>query len=159
VLKRHVLPDDMSTLSLRHMALAPDGETVAFGMQDQDRSVIRPVMGLLRVGRGIDLLPLPADDEGALRSYIGSVSIDASGRYLAATSPKGGLAGLWSIADGRWLGGFRLADVCGLAADAGCFWVTSGHGDVAQLRAGEHGLAPAAQWQAQAAFDNHLLRS
>jgi hypothetical protein len=59
VLKRHVLPEDMSTLSLRHMALAPDGETVAFGMQDQDRAVTRPIMGLLRIGRGIDLLPLP----------------------------------------------------------------------------------------------------
>jgi len=161
VLKRHVLPDDMSTLSLRHMALAPDGETVAFGMQDQDRSTARRVMGLLRVGRGIDLLPLPTDDEGALRSYIGSVAVDASGRYVAATSPKGGLAGLWSLEDGRWLGGFQLADVCGLAADAapGCFWVTSGHGDVVQLRAGQHGLGLVAQWQAQASFDNHLLRS
>ena len=117
-------------------------------------------MGLLRIGRGIELLPLPVDDEGGLRSYIGSVAIDASGRYVAATSPKGGLAGLWSLADGRWLGGFRLADVCGLAADAapGCFWVTSGHGDVVQLGANEHGVAPAAQWQASAAFDNHLLR-
>ncbi len=161
ILKRHVLPDDMSTLSLRHMALAPDGETVAFGMQDQDRSTARRVMGLVRVGRGIELLPLPAGDEGALRSYIGSVAVDASGRYIAATSPKGGLAGLWALADGRWLDGFKLSDVCGLAADAapGCFWVTSGHGDVVQLRAGENGLAPAAQWQASAAFDNHLLRS
>ena len=160
VLKRHVLPDDLSTLSLRHMALAPDGETVAFGMQDQDRSTARPVMGLLHVGRGIDLLPLPTGDEGALRSYIGSVAIDASGRYVAATSPKGGVAGLWSLADGRWLGGFKLADVCGLAADAAPagFWVTSGHGDVVHLKAGEHGLAPATHWQTAAAFDNHLLR-
>jgi uncharacterized protein len=160
VLKRHVLPEDMSSLSLRHMALAPDGETVAFGMQDQDRSVTRRLMGLLRVGRGIDLLPLPSD-EGALRSYIGSVVIDSSGRYLAATSPKGGLTGLWSLADGRWLGGFQLADVCGLAADAApaTFWATSGHGDVVQLKAGDNGLMPAAQWQASAAFDNHLLRT
>ena len=73
-------------------------------------------MGLLRVGRGIDLLPLPGD-EGALRAYIGSVAIDGSGRYVAATSPKGGLAGLWSLADGRWLGGFKMDDVCGLAQE------------------------------------------
>jgi hypothetical protein len=161
VLKRHALPEDMSTLSLRHMALAPDGETVAFGMQDQDRSTTRPVMGLLRLGRGIELLPLPAEDEGGLRSYIGSVAIDASGRYTAATSPKGGLAGLWSLVDGRWRGGFKLADVCGLAADAapGCFWATSGHGDVVQLSAGDDGLTPLTRWTAPAAFDNHLLRS
>jgi hypothetical protein len=160
VLKRHVLPEDMRSLSLRHMALAQDGETVAFGMQDQDRSRARPVMGLLRLGRGIDLLPLPEEDEGTLRSYIGSVAIDASGSFIAATSPKGGLVGLWSLANGRWIGGVRLDDVCGLAVDSEplCFWATSGHGDVVQLKAGDDGFTPGVRWHADAAFDNHLLR-
>jgi len=160
VLRRHTLPSDMKSLSLRHMALAPDGETVAFGMQDQDRSQIRPVMGLLRLGRGIDLLPLPVEDKGALRSYIGSVAIDSSGRYIAATSPKGGVVGLWSLADGRWLGGFALSDVCGLAADEGParFWATSGYGDVVRLHGDDEGFGADAQWRAPAAFDNHLLR-
>jgi hypothetical protein len=160
VLKRHELVADLKSLSLRHMALAPDDETVMFGMQDQDRSRLRPLIGRLRVGGGIDLLPLPAFDEGALRSYIGSVAIDASGGYVAATSPKGGIAGLWSLADGRWIDGFALADVCGLAAgsEPGSFWVTSGFGDVVKLNAGETGITLDAQWQAPAAFDNHLLR-
>ncbi len=160
VMKRHALTADMASLSLRHMALAPDGETVAFGMQDQDRAILRPLMGIFRVGAAVDLLPLPPGDAGLLRSYIGSVVIDSSGRFIAATSPKGGIAGLWSLADGRWLGGFALADACGLAADAeaGCFWVTSGLGDVVKLRAGTDSLAAEAQWRAPAAFDNHLLR-
>ena len=160
ILKRHELPADMKSLSLRHMALAPDGETIAFGMQDQDRSEMRPLMGCLRVGGGIELLPLPEEDEGRLRAYIGSVAVDSSGRYLAATSPKGGVVGLWSLADGNWLGGYAAADVCGLAPDKdpACFWVTSGLGDVVQLRATEKGFAAQAHWQAAAAFDNHLLR-
>jgi hypothetical protein len=160
VMKRHVLPPAMKSLSLRHLALAPDGETVAFGMQDQDRSTLRPLMGLLRVGHGVELLPLPADDEGSLRSYIGSVAIDGSGSYVAATSPKGGVAALWRVSDGRWLGGFRLQDVCGLGTgkDAQSFWATSGLGDVVKLRAGDAGLTVDAQWRAPAAFDNHLLR-
>ena len=142
------------------MALAPDGETIAFGMQDQDRSRLRPLVGLLRVGRGIELLPLPADDEGALRFYIGSVAIDVSGSFVAATSPKGGTIGLWSLGAGRWLGGVKLADVCGLAADkeAGCFWATSGFGDIVRLRAQPDGLATEARWRSDASFDNHLLR-
>jgi hypothetical protein len=141
VLKEHRLARDLRSLSLRHMALAPDGETILFGMQDQDRSQLRPLMGRLRIGGDVDLLPLPDEDAGTLRSYIGSVTIEASGRYVAATSPKGGMIGLWSTASGRWLGGFALADACGLAADAeaGCFWATSGLGDVVQLQAGEAG--------------------
>jgi len=160
VLKRHVLPAGLQSLSLRHMALATDGGTIAFGMQDQDRSQLRPLIGVLRVGGDIALLPLPDGDAGALRSYIGSIAIDASGRYVAATSPKGGVAGLWSLADGAWLGGFALADICGLAADAqaGSFWATSGFGDVVELRAHAAGLAVQAHWQAAAAFDNHLVR-
>ncbi len=160
ILKRHELPSDMKSLSLRHMTLALDGETIAFGMQDQDRSEMRPLMGRLRVGGGIELLPLPTEDEGRLRGYIGSVAVDSSGRYVAATSPKGGVVGLWSLMDGNWLGGFAAADVCGLAPDAapGTFWATSGLGDVVQLRASEAGLVAQAHWQAAAAFDNHLLR-
>jgi len=160
VLKRHVLGRGSRSLSLRHMALAPDGETVAVGIQDQDRSQARPVMALLRLGRGLELLPLPAGDEGAFRSYVGSVAIDRAGRYIAATSPKGGMVGLWRLSDGRCLEGFRLADVCGLAAtdEPGTFWATSGYGDVVRLRADESGFTAIAQWRAEAAFDNHLLR-
>ena len=160
VLKRHVLLPPMRSLSLRHMALAPDGETIAFGMQDQDRSTLRPLLGVLRVGGGIELLPLPEDDEGALRSYVGSVAIDVSGCYAAATSPKGGIAGLWRLSDGRWLGGFKCQDVCGLTAGAApaSFWATSGLGDVVRLGADDAGFTVEARWRAPAAFDNHLLR-
>jgi hypothetical protein len=70
------------------------------------------------------------------------------------------MVGLWEVASGRWLGGFALADVCGLAADAdaGTFWATSGLGDVVKLHAAETGWTAQAHWNAPAAFDNHLLR-
>jgi uncharacterized protein len=160
-LKRHVLPASLKSLSLRHLAPAPAGETVAFGMQDQDKSALRPLMGILRVGRGVDLLPLPPDDATGLRSYVGSVAIDMSGTYLASTSPKGGLVGLWRLSDGKALAGFKLPDVCGLAAGdvPGSFFVTSGFGDVVMLDATANGLAPRAHWHVtEAAFDNHLLK-
>lgn len=160
VLRRHALGEPMKSLSLRHMALAPDDETVLFGMQDQDRAQLRPLMGHLRVGGEITLLPLPGEDEGALRSYVGSVAIDSSGRFIASTSPKGGMIGLWSLADGRWFGGLAVPDVCGLAADtvSGKFWATSGLGDVLSLTASHEGFVAGAHWKAPAAFDNHLLK-
>src|SRR5262249_20176257 len=118
-----------------------------------------PVTAVLKLGRGVELLPLP--EEGvAFRSYVGSVAIDSGGRYVAATSPKGGIVGLWRLSDGRCLQGFKLADVCGLAtADQPCmFWVTSGYGEVVHLRASDSGLTATVHWRADAAFDNHLLR-
>ena len=160
LIRRHQLAPSMASLSLRHMALAPDGETIAMGMQDQDRAQLRPLMAVLRPGRGLELLPLPSDDQGSLRSYIGSVVIDRSGRFIAATSPKGGMVGLWSLRDSRWAGTFALADVCGLAPgeEPASFYATSGLGEIVKLRAGDTGLIPVARWNAPVAFDNHLLR-
>ena len=166
VLARHTLPIGMGSLSMRHMALAPDGETIAFGMQDQDRSELRPLVGVLHLGRGVELFPLPeGEDIGAFRFYIGSIAVDSAGRYVAATSPKGGVVGLWSLSDGRFIGGVKLADVCGLTADtqAASFWATSGLGDIVRLDASEDGFAVASHWRAPSCrplrhFDNHLLR-
>lgn len=158
VLHRHVLREEFSSLSMRHMACAPDGKTIAFGNQDQDFSELRPLVGLLRVGKGIEFLELPTDDPGAMRFYVGSIAIDSSGRYIAATSPKGGIVALWSLSTGAYIGRSSMTDVCGLAADpeAGLFWVSSGVGDVARLRASAAGLTVEARWRCDAQFDNHL---
>ncbi len=158
VLRRHVLPDEFSSLSMRHMACGPDGKTIAFGNQDQDFSELRPLVGLMHVGRGLEFLELPKDDPGAMRFYVGSIAIDSSGRYVAATSPKGGTVALWSLSTGSYIGRLSMTDVCGLAADseADLFWVSSGLGDVARLRAGAAGLTVEARWHCDAQFDNHL---
>jgi len=158
VLHRHVLAEELSSLSMRHMALAPDGQTIAFGIQDQDFSELRPLVGLLRLGQGIEFLELPNDDPGAMRFYVGSVAIDSSGRFLVATSPRGGTVTLWSLSSGAYIGRLALPDVCGLAAasEAEHFWVSSGLGEVARLRASETGLAFEARWHTDTQFDNHL---
>lgn len=160
MLARHKLAPEFASLSLRHMALAPDGETVAVGMQDQDLTAVRPLMGVLR-GGSLDPLEMPPGaDANIFRGYIGSVAIDASGTYIAATSPRGGALGLWSLANGKWLGNLNVVDICGLvpAAQPGAFWATSGTGEILHVQAAGAGPAVIARWHAGAQFDNHLLR-
>jgi hypothetical protein len=157
VLARHSLPGSFSSLSLRHLALASDGETVAFAAQDQDIAVTRPLVGLLRLGKGIELLPWPDPRVCDFRSYIGSVAI--SGDCLAAASPRGSVLGFWSVSNGHWLGALAIADVCGVtaASEGGGFWASSGHGIVVKIAAGASGPRIEAQWHVDAGFDNHLL--
>lgn len=159
VLKRHALGAGLETLSLRHLAFAPDGRRVAVGMQEQDLSARRPLLGVLEAGGGIDLLPMPDPDEIDFRGYVGSVAIDRAGDYLAAAGPRGGVVGLWSVRDGRWLGGLHVQDACGLAAASGpgTFWLSSGYGEVLALAASASGLAVTERHQTQVGFDNHLL--
>jgi hypothetical protein len=114
-------------------------------------------VGLLRLGKGIELLSWPDPRECDFRSYVGSVAI--SGDVVAAASPRGSVLGLWSIRDGRWRGRLAISDVCGVAAaaEAGAFWASSGHGGIYRIVADASGPRIAAQWQMDAGFDNHLL--
>lgn len=160
ILHRHKLSMAYTTLSLRHMAVAPDKTHIAIGMQDQDLSSPRPLAGVLRLGEEIELLPMPDASECDFRGYIGSIAFDKSGEFIAATSPRGGVIGLWSMRSRTWLGGLALPDACGLASGtvAGEFWATSGYGDIVNLEATQHGVAVKAKWRVAAGFDNHVLR-
>ena len=159
VLARHKL--GAASLSWRHMAVSPDGETVAVAGQDQDITVKRPLVGLLRPGKGIEALAWPDPHDFDFRCYVGSVAIDKSGAYVAAASPRGSVLGLWRLADGQWHGGLAIADVCGLtaAAEPGMFWASTGLGGVVKIAANSSTGGPRidAQWHADAGFDNHLL--
>ena len=159
LLANHKLPADMTSLSIRHLALSPDGRTLAIGMQDQDLTLMRPVVWLFD-GHSFAPLPLPETEPSTFRGYIGSIAYDTRGRFIAATSPRGGVVGLWNAANGRQLGLFHFADACGLAASAtlSAFLVTSGTGDIVELHASEHGFAVAARYHVGAQFDNHAIR-
>ncbi|HSZ75531.1 MAG TPA: DUF1513 domain-containing protein [Rhizomicrobium sp.] len=160
ILMRHKLAPQFASLSLRHLALAPDGEHSAIAMQDQDLTQPRPLTAVLKLGGDIELLPLPAADECDFRGYVGSIAFDISGEFIAATSPRGGVVGVWSMSTRKWLGGMALPDACGLAAGTspGEFWATSGYGDVVNFTATMSAPIVNAKWQVAASFDNHVLR-
>jgi len=159
VLMRHVLSKDLESLSLRHLALAPDGETIAVAAQDQDLAVTRSLVGVLDLGKRLELLPMPDIEEANFRGYVGSVAIDASGEFIAAASPRGSVAGVWSLRNRKWVGALAIADVCGITAgrEPGEFWASSGHGAVLKIAARKNGATIEAQWKTDAGFDNHLL--
>ena len=159
LLARHKLGPGTESLSFRHLAVSPDGSSAVVAMQDQDLTASRPLLGLVEIGRGIEAFALPDRSLRDFRGYIGSVAIDASGAIAAASSPRGGLIGFWSIAGRAWIGAVALADACGLVADrtAGAFWATSGYGALVRLTVDENGPRIAARARTAAGFDNHLL--
>lgn len=154
---RPALGDDLRLSSLRHLSVAPDG-TIAFGCQWQgEAEVAPPLVGL--VGRDGRARLIAVDDALNARydNYIGSVAFDASGQVFVATSPRGGVAGIYDAASGRLIGQRRLADVCGCApAGTARFVLTSGVAGVRVAEAdGRLGRLGAAALDG-VAWDNHL---
>ncbi|KAA0594416.1 hypothetical protein J2848_004852 [Azospirillum lipoferum] len=149
------LPEEHANLGMRHIALLDDGG-IAFGVQDERPiGMLQPLAGAHRPGSGaVRLFDTPEDVLSRMQGYVGSVASD--GKTVAASSPMGGIIGLWSATDGAWLGSTALADGCGLAPSGEGYLATSGLGVIEPVsvsaEAGPERKAPAFRW------DNHLTR-
>ncbi|MCR8724167.1 DUF1513 domain-containing protein [Frigidibacter sp. ROC022] len=149
------LPQELHQHSIRHLSVRGDG-LVAFAMQWQgDASVTPPLLGLHRRGEAVRLVKAPPAEHARMQNYAGSVSFSGDGELVAITSPKGGLAQVFEVETGDWIGSYDSADLCGVAAAAEGFCVTTGTGAATGLA----GATPL--WTAREkrlAFDNHLVR-
>jgi hypothetical protein len=154
-------PAGLSQLSLRHLAVTADGLVEIAGQYEGPQADPVPLVASHR--RGADGLTFLATDErrrAGLRQYCGSAALDSSGTILGATSPRGGLAVFWRVADGRPVGEMAAGDVCGIAAgpEAGAFVLTSGLGGAWMVwpEAGRQAVLGPADKRLR--WDNHLTR-
>jgi hypothetical protein len=135
-LRRQVqLPAELHQLSIRHLAVL-SGRRLAFGMQYQgplEDDV--PLVGILVPDNSVQLLPMPDELGARVRQYIGSVAADASGRWLAASAPRGNVVLFWDAEAGTFAGSVDIGDGCGLSRTslAGEFLLTSGTGVVERV--------------------------
>jgi hypothetical protein len=139
-------------LSVRHLARTHN-DGIVFACQHQgDADELPPLVGIAKRGEKARLFEAPDEALARLNNYVGSVALDRSGTVIAATSPQGGEAALWSI-NGRYLGGAQIPDVCGVASHQNGFLVSSGNAGVRSLSEDSEEGAPVLQrW----IWDNHM---
>ena len=158
LLERVTLPRARQALGIRHIAVALDGR-VAVGMQYEGlRGDLVPLVGLHRRGRGFALFDAPISAWRAMRQYCGSVAFDASGRFVAASAPRGDAITLWDARSGGYLCALSVADGSGVAPTRTpeCFLATSGRGGafLVDARGGRRPLDAA--YVSAGRWDNHL---
>jgi hypothetical protein len=158
VLEVHRLAKALHKLSIRHLALA-HGDTIFLGCQYEGPASEHPALvGCHRRGDSLRLIEAPDRAYRAMQNYIGSVSTDAAGEFIAATSPRGGLALIIDAGSQRIVGQTPLADVCGVAPrHAGAsFLLASGSGDIGSWSRSEGASTLTAH--ESVAWDNHMIR-
>ncbi len=148
-------------LSIRHLAVVLDGH-VAFACQDQgviDEGLA--LAGLYRPGSTGKVLPLMASKAvyRAMAGYCGSVAVDADGRTIAVSAPRGNRVVFWDAGSRTFIGMVTLIDGCGIAAadSPGTFALTSGEG-VFAIRDVMKSTMPVPARVDSAPWDNHLSR-
>jgi hypothetical protein len=140
-------------LSIRHLVRIGD-DRIAFACQHQgEADELPPLVGVLELDGKTRLFDAPEEALARLNNYVGSVALDETGAVIAATSPVGGTAALWSI-DGNYLGAAQISDVCGVARHRNGFLMSSGNAGVRDVATdGEPAETAVLQnW----IWDNHL---
>jgi hypothetical protein len=157
VLEQQYLPPELHQNSIRHLDVTADG-LVAIGLQFQGEAWMSvPLVGTHRRGETLRLLDAPAELQPQLQQYVGSVRFDQSGRFLAASCPRGNQLTFWDSASGAFMHNLRARDTCGLSGLRQGFAFSSGTGrlaaiDLADNSVQEFVLPP--EWQGF--WDNHM---
>ena len=116
--------------SIRHLAVANDG-TVAFAMQWQGDLVEHPpLLGIHRNGSPAELLETNRREIKRMAGYAGSVAFSHGMDRIAVTSPRGGVAQVFDVRTRSLIDKAEIEDVCGVAASAESFFLTSGLGHI-----------------------------
>ena len=142
LIEEQSLSYELHQLSIRHFSIAPDG-TVVLGMQQNGRkSDHPPLIGFHIRGKDIELVSAPGKMQRAMRSYVGSVAIDRSGKFACATCPRGNIVTFWNINKRQYLSHIKLADGGGAAPSErpNSFLLTSGLGKIAEYVVGKKTL-------------------
>ncbi len=159
VLEVHRLPPSLHKLSIRHLALTLD-DMAFLGCQYEGPASEHPALvGFHRRGESLRLIDAPDHAYRAMQNYVGSISADAAGEFIAATSPRGGRALIIDATSRRIVSQIPLADVCGVAPRhvGASFLLASGSGDIGGWsRAASP--APLATTHEDVAWDNHMIR-
>lgn len=148
-------PVPSTQLSLRHLAVAPDGRLVAALQFEGDKN--QPGVPLMMLHHGeaaLQFADAPQADWDRMRHYAASVAYDPASERFALTCPLGSVLACWTAA-GEYAGYIDLPKVSGVAFGMDRGFASNELGevyrlDLAHLDAHLHMKLADVQW------DNHL---
>lgn len=130
LLEQHVLDPDWHKASIRHLDHNADG-LVVLAMQYEGEPFDRvPLLALHRRGEPLQPLWAPEPEQGQMTQYVGAVRFDASGRYFAASCPRGNMITFWDAGAGEMVQAVRSRDGCAVGAFDDGFLYTTGTGRI-----------------------------
>lgn len=158
LLEQHYMPDEFHQSGIRHLDVNADG-LVALAMQFEGEPFMDvPLLATHRRGEELRLLKASAEVQPQMKQYVGALRFDRSGRYFAASCPKGNMITFWDAEAGTLLHSTRARDGCGVCAVQDGFVFSTGTGRVAHIDLASEEVvdyATAAE-EAKVFWDNHM---
>lgn len=136
-------------LSIRHLSVAPTGETVMAMQYQGDKQNIIPLLAIAEPNGELRYLQGNQDQWRQFNQYIGSVSVWQN--RVVASSPRGHRVGYWSLKTGEYIGADYIPDVCALATSNEQLYAGSGTGYMSHLAL----ASQAKKIRTEFTWDNH----
>lgn len=146
LVERHVLPDGLSQLSTRHLAVGEAGR-IWFACQfEGPRNLLPPLVGRFAPGEDLRFAALPEDITAGLGNYVGAIAFNPRDGLIGVTSPKSeGMVVRLNERTGALVGAEAQRNAAGIAAASHGFAVGTYDG---RFLEGRHNVA----------FDQHVVR-
>ena len=159
LINQHYLPNEFKQLSIRHLAEGYDGSLCLVTQYQGSRFDEVPLVGFLDNNGKIELYAASKSIQRRMRNYCGSVASDKSGRWMAVSSPRGGIVTVWSVDSRNVIDTVELDDCCGVSGTStpNQFIVSSGSGDLLLVSISDrHKIEVEAHNTSDIQWDNHL---
>jgi len=145
-------PPEWHKLSIRHLAEDINGRVWLACQYEGAAHDAVPLIGRAVPGKNIDWFRIDRGVYSRLKQYVGSITSFDSGRYMAFSSPVGGLVIACNSTTEDIITEADCADVCGLAPDNSEFLATDGSGNLWR----GNNLVNHYHWFD---WDNHIVRT
>ena len=156
LLARHELGWDFHKLSIRHLDVDHSGKVWFGGQWEGSLDEAPDLLGTASLDQPLKLLEMQAALPARLKGYIGSVSLDRSGRLLAASAPRAGRVLYFDTATEKLVSQSHIVDGCGVAPrGVSGFAISSGGGELRAAAPGSDDVGLAVHHNT--AFDNHMI--
>lgn len=145
LIEKHTLPEDLRTLSTRHVDIDED-DGIWFACQyEGPRNDLPPLVGRFERGEDLSFVPLPDPVTGSLANYVGAIAVNRREGLVGITSPKGGMSVMIDVRTKRYLRSDPVADAAGVAAARKGFAISSYDGHFGET-------------ESQVVWDQHIVR-
>ncbi|QYX57588.1 DUF1513 domain-containing protein [Roseovarius sp. SCSIO 43702] len=154
VLDRAEPPSEWHKLSLRHLAVAPDGRVAVAGQWQGDAAETPPLLAMHEMGGALAFAETAETEARAMQGYAGSIAMSGGGDEIAITGPRGGRALVFDSAR-RLVTRIEAPDICGVAPARDGLLFTTGQGQILRRTPG---APPTTTSRHALSWDNHLMR-
>jgi hypothetical protein len=116
LLEKVSLPQELHQLSIRHIDVNQHDQVVIAMQYQGEKTDQVALMAMHERLSEIKLFKASVSSYQSMKHYCGSVCFDYSGRYAAATSPRGNRLTIWDTTNLIIIDEQRCPDACGVAA-------------------------------------------